>query len=88
MNDCTIIGPLLIGFFVFGSQMQVFQTLLKFLPSRMCFGSTVVLVPAHSSRYGAKTSWNTIWNSVGLIDVEREDLVVAVAGHDVVLRRS
>ena len=47
--------------------MQLFQTLLKSLPSRMCAGSTVVLAPAHSSRKGAKTSWNTIWNSVGLV---------------------
>ena len=67
MNDCTNIGPLLIGFLVFGSQMQLFQTLLKFWPWRMCWGSTVVLAPAHSSRNGAKTLWNTIWNSVGLI---------------------
>ncbi len=66
VNDSTIIGPLLMGFLVLGLQMQVFQTLLKFSPSRMCFGSTVVLEPAHSSRYGANTSWNTIWNSVGL----------------------
>src|SRR3954454_6177714 len=66
VNDCTIIGPLLIGFFVFGLQMQSFQTLLKFLPSRMCWGSTVVLAPAHSSRNGANTLLNTIWNSVGL----------------------
>ena len=54
------------GFFVFGSQMQVFQTLLKSVPSSTCFGSTTVLVLAHSSRYGAKISSNTIWNSVGL----------------------
>jgi hypothetical protein len=67
VNDCTSIGPLLIGFLVFGLQMQAFQTLLKFLPSRMCFGSTVVLAPAQSSRYGANTSLNTIWNSVGLV---------------------
>ena len=66
VNDSTIIGPLLMGFLVFGSQMQLFQTLLKFWPSRMCCGSTVVLAPAHSSRYGANTSWNTIWNSFGL----------------------
>jgi hypothetical protein len=32
VNDCTNIGPLLIGFLVFGSQMQLFQTLLKFWP--------------------------------------------------------
>jgi hypothetical protein len=33
----------------------------------MCWGSTVVLAPAQSSRNGAKTLWKTIWNSVGLI---------------------
>src|SRR3954467_8472031 len=66
VNDCTSIGPLLMGFPVLGLQMQLFQTLLKFLPSRTWAGSTVVLAPAHSSRYGAKTSWNTIWNSLGL----------------------
>src|SRR5713101_5234683 len=66
VNDCTSIGPLPIGFLVFGSQMQEFQTLLKFVPSRTCLGSTAVVVPAHSSRKGANTSLNTIWNSVGL----------------------
>ena len=28
----TVLGPLLMGFLVLGSQMQVFQTLLKFWP--------------------------------------------------------
>src|SRR5439155_3996063 len=60
VNDCTIIGPLLIGFFVFGSQMQLFQTLLKFCPSSTCWGSTVVLVPATAPGWGPTTSGTTI----------------------------
>ena len=66
MNDSTSIGPLPIGVPVFGSQMHLFHTLLKFWPSSTCFGSTAVLVPAQRSRNGANTCLNTIWNSVGL----------------------